>query len=314
MNKVKVAGFLACLVAVLLIISFIIKPEGEIYNIVAVKEKFDELEEQEPNSADVVFLGDSEVYAAYFPLQMFKDYGITSYIAATSAQRLCDSYVVLEKVFEKQNPKLLVIETGALFRYAGTEKNADNFGFNLYAEAFPVFKYHSRWKNDIREAIRNTAQSGIDYRGFLYRTTRNPYNGGEYMFYTDEKTYVSELVPEYLDKILKLCKEHNVDVTFVSSPTVMHWDYKKHNGATEYIGKLGYPYIDLNLENDKIKIDWKTDTKDCGDHVNYYGAVKVTDFYGKYLKEHYDLEDHRNDPKCDSWREDVKNFYENEEK
>ena len=50
-----------------------------------------------------------------------------------------------------------------------------------------------------------------------------------------------------------------------------------------------------------LKINWKKDTKDKGNHLNYRGAKKVTKYLGNYLKKTGLLEDHRKDSKYESW-------------
>ena len=54
---------------------------------------------------------------------------------------------------------------------------------------------------------------------------------------------------------------------------------------------------------DEIGIDWNKDTFDEGDHLNYYGSKKLTDYLSEYLKEECDLTDHRGDPEFESWNE-----------
>ena len=64
---------------------------------------------------------------------------------------------------------------------------------------------------------------------------------------------------------------------------------------------LGVDYIDTNLLRDDIPIDWKKDTKDKGDHLNYNGAVKMTNYIGKYLDDTKLFKDKRNDTSYDNW-------------
>ena len=40
------------------------------------------------NTIDVLILGDSECYSSVIPLQIWKDYGITSYLCSTPAQKI----------------------------------------------------------------------------------------------------------------------------------------------------------------------------------------------------------------------------------
>ena len=59
--------------------------------------------------------------------------------------------------------------------------------------------------------------------------------------------------------------------------------------------------IDGNTGADKVDIDWRIDTRDKGDHMNYTGACKVTDWLGDYLNRTKLVESRRNDERCKEW-------------
>ena len=56
-------------------------------------------------------------------------------------------------------------------------------------------------------------------------------------------------------------------------------------------------------------LDMTTDTYDAGMHLNIYGAEKLSVYFGKYLKENYDLTDYRTVPSvAQEYEKDIK-FY-----
>ena len=59
--------------------------------------------------------------------------------------------------------------------------------------------------------------------------------------------------------------------------------------------ELGIDWIDLNTGDDEVAIDWDTDTRDYGDHLNYYGATKASRAVADILRDRYGLQDHRAD-------------------
>ena len=303
MKKLRVVVFLLILVILLSVTSFIFMPKQEVYNIVTTKEMLTSLSKEEEDTIDVAFFGDSECFAAYSPLQMYAEHGYTSYICATAAQRLCDTYAIMDEMFKSQSPKLVVLEANCFFRYGGTEKDEDDELFNAFAKTFPIFKYHSRWKTVLQALMRSKYQTEDNYKGFLLRTKIKPYKNGEYMIPTDKLAKMPEENEGYIDKILDLCEENGAEVIIVSSPSPKNWTYEKHNTTVDLANRKGLDYIDYNLLWEELGINWKTDTKDYGDHVNLNGATKLTREFGNYLSEHYDLPNHINDEAYAEWTE-----------
>ena len=77
-----------------------------------------------------------------------------------------------------------------------------------------------------------------------------------------------------------------------------------------YASNKNISYLDLNMYVEELKIDWKNDSRDGGDHLNYYGAVKVTDYMGDYLYNLNILPNHKGEAKYSSW-ENAYELYEN---
>jgi 2-hydroxy-3-keto-5-methylthiopentenyl-1-phosphate phosphatase len=115
------------------------------------------------------------------------------------------------------------------------------------------------------------------------------------MFETDERAAINPIAMYYLDKICELCKEKDIPLVLVSSPSAVNMNYPKHNTLKDYADKHGLDYIDFNVLANEINLDWSQDTGDKGDHINAYGGEKTTRYLMKYLKENYDLPDHRED-------------------
>lgn len=69
----------------------------------------------------------------------------------------------------------------------------------------------------------------------------------------------------------------------------------------KYANSKNIAYLDLNLNVDELGIDWNFDSRDGGDHLNYYGALKITNYMGNYLYNLNILTNHKGDKKYDSW-------------
>lgn len=91
-------------------------------------------------------------------------------------------------------------------------------------------------------------------------------------------------------------------------PNKTRWSYEKFNTASDYAREHGLYFVDFTQDEKKMGIDWVNDTMDEGDHLNYYGAVKLSAHLGKILTEKYDLPDRRNDEKYAFWKEDFEQY------
>ena len=135
------------------------------------------------NSIDVLVVGDSEAYSSISPMQLWEQHGFTSYLCSTSAQPLYDSYRYLRQAFERQSPRVVILETNAIFR---TYKLND-YLLSRAKVLFSVLRYHDRWKtlsvNDFGGEARYTWTD--DLKGFRYNTKVVPADTRKYMLPTD---------------------------------------------------------------------------------------------------------------------------------
>lgn len=298
--------FLAGLAGILLVLSAVMMPQGEVYNAINVENKREALLKEEENTIDVIVVGDSETYSAYSPLQIYKEHGFTSYICGTSAQRLCDTVSILETAFEKQSPDVIVLETNCFYRYAGPNQSADDEMINEAAKVFPILKYHNRWKQYIGVADGSNKEMECIRKGFKLRTDSVPYEGGEWMKETEKRKEFSGLVDEYLSKIYELCEENGTELVLVTTPAPTNWTYAKHNRVNDWALEHEVKYLDMNFCHEEIGIDWAKDTRDGGNHLNYNGAKKVSAYFGEFLATEFELTDHRSEEKYLSWDEAIK--------
>lgn len=295
------ALFLIGLAVIIALTSIAVKPDKEIYDILSVEKKLKELKAERADSIDLVFIGDSEVYSAYNPLQMYEEYGFTSYVCATYAQRLCDTYALLQEVFRTQNPKVVALETNCIFRYGGLSDDSEDKVLSLVSHYIPAMKYHTRLKMYLLDG---SPKNKLDMKGFIYRNDIKPYTGGQWMKPSDSVEKIRQCNMDYLQKIYELVNDNDCKLIFISTPSPVCQTYKRHNAVAELAGQWSTDYIDLNLDADKIQIDWATDTKDAGNHLNYAGALKVSRYVGQILSSAYSLPDHRDDGKYISWKQD----------
>ena len=266
---------------------------------------------EKENSIDVLFLGDSEAYTSMSPLIMYNKYGFTSYVCATPGQRIYDTLKYFNKALEKQKPKVIVIETNAIYRKY-------NFFENMVANwknYFPFFEYHNRWKDLNKDDFTGKVEYTYTHpnKGFKIKRKIVPATLKDYMKETNKGKHVPNNNVSYIQKMIKICKEKNIKLVLISSPSIKNWNYSKHLGIASFAAENNLNYYDLNVGN-AADIDWLKDTVDKGDHLNIKGAKKSSLKIGEYLINNYDLIDHRGEEEYSSWDVRAQEFIEETEK
>ncbi|MDE6659894.1 MAG: hypothetical protein K2K01_07260 [Eubacterium sp.] len=259
------------------------------------------------NSIDVIIVGDSESYSTFIPLQIWNDYGITSYVCGTPKQTLAYSTDFLTKAFESQKPKLVVLETNSIFR-----KFSLGSAVLLRADKwFSIYRYHDRWKK-LSVADLTSSEVSRDYiendKGFRLEDGIDPISDKDYMKPSNDKEKILSQNKTYIKNMMKLCEENGAEFMLVSTPSVKNWNYERHNSVVDLSEELGVDYVDMNLLQEEIPIDWSCETRDAGDHLNYSGAKKATSYFGKYLNSKKMFTDHRKDSRYSEWNAAYSNF------
>lgn len=272
---------------------------------------------EKENTLDILVLGDSESYVSISPMQIWRDYGYTSYICGTPLQYAEETYDFFTQFNQSQTPKVVILETNFLYRSDGRFDDIFRSMKNAVSRILPVFDYHDRWKKIITKDFKITERyTGRDgFKGFRLKEKIVPYEGkSEYMIYTDKVKKIPDRSIHYFEKIYQYCNENNIELILFNAASPVNWSYEKHNGVEQLAQKYDLPYIDMNLLTEELKIDWKKDTCDKGDHLNIYGAQKVTEYLGEYIKNNFDLNDHRGNKDYEYWNDDLKAYEKHIEK
>ena len=292
------------------------------------------------NSLDVIFLGNSDTYRGVDPLVIYHEYGFTSYNFVSAGQRMWTGYAMFEEALRKQNPKVIMFNVDGVFSTnqsssGNYSKVYDNMPFSLYkvkyifdknykkkrkierlSHLMPIFSYHDRYNeltsDDFKYAFydEHYALKGMDMVAY-----RVPYKGTlDYMKDIGKREEVPEINQIYLDKMLNECKKRNIEFVLFHTPSSESANYSRYLAVKDYADKNNLTFLELNFNNKEIGINWAEDTSDGGDHLNMFGAQKVGLYLGKYLKENYDLPDHRTNQAFSKWNDDYKEYLDLREK
>lgn len=281
--------------------------------------------QNEPETVDVLFLGSSHMYTNINTGLLWEQYGISSYDLGGADQPFWNTYYNLQEALKTQTPKLLVVEiySAAVQKghFQGIWTIENSYGMKFNENFFKAVKagiqedeqqdyfnrfarYHSRYSMVTRE-------------DFDYESRLNCYKGYEPKFGTlaqepEDVSKVTDLSPpnekmaDYMMKMIDLAKEKEIPILLVCAPYAIKEDEQKiFNCFYAYADENSVPYIDFNVINDEVEIDFSQDMYDWS-HLNERGSAKYTLFLGKYIKDNYELQDHRGDKKYSSWDDNAR--------
>lgn len=270
---------------------------------------------EETTDHDVLMVGDCEVYENFSPIKMWEDYGITSYIRGSAQQLIWQSYYLLEDALRYEKPKVVVFNVLSMkydepqkeaynrmtidgMRWSKSKINAINASMcedeNFLTYMFPLLRYHSRWSNlDMNDVNYMFKSKKISHNGYYMRVdtkaAENVPTGKALNDYTfGENSY------KYLDKMVKLCKDNDIKLVLVKAPSLYPYWYDEWDKQMEdYAKKNDVAYVNFLKCSKEAGLDFDKDTYDGGLHLNLSGAEKLSTYFGKWLKDNYNLEDHR---------------------
>lgn len=298
-NIIKAVTFLLILSIILWIISYIFIPKNNSAEFgMDDPEAMGILGEKE-NTVDVLVLGDSEPIASIIPMEIWKEYGITSYVCSTAGQTLPDTCKMAYDVLKKQKPKIVMLETNN--SYIETKITVPMA--RIINIIFPITKNHNRWKSlkskDFFGPIEYTELN--ENKGYYYVGKVDPADASNYMKKSEEIEEIPALNKLYVKFLKAFVESKGAKLIMVSVPNTKNWSYARHNAMKAFTEQEEIEFLDMNELKDEIKINWNKETGDAGEHVNYQGALKVTKYLGKWLNDKKILENHKNDANYDNW-------------
>jgi len=279
------------------------------------------------NTLDALSLGSSTSRAMVFPKTIWDDQGVALYSLATPHQDARLGYYLLRDALRLQKPSILLINPSFLFDTAENEQSSEyvqmilaamrpspvKLGMQLdYARRLdvslpelllPLFHFHGR--------VEELMLSDFSLRAYV---RAHPFRGTSVYL----KRYAGELPGTYLqqarqpvaydsdglyytEKILDLCRQNKIQPLFVSPPKI-GWTRQHHDLAAAFCARHGADYLDYNETDRLAAIGFDTaDYVDAGRHANLQGQIKLSVDLGEYLREHYDLADHRGDARYCAW-------------
>lgn len=301
---------------------------------------------EEEDTIDVAYFGTSASNRYFINPKAFHDEGISSFTLATMGMPLFYIPNLIDEVEKTQDPQLFIIElrwvdkevdqiTDAHIRRVTDNLKLSRNKIDAIRKSFdymegssgmlgdittneieylvPIIKYHGR-----------LAQESMTPGDFRLSSSRNQTKG--YVMspntikqvnqfrarLSEERKPLSEMAETALNEVLDCCDALPEDkqVLFVLSPySVKKPQMPRFNTAMDMVKQRGYDVINFNTPEmyEKLDIDWEHDFYNSK-HVNYIGAEKYTDWLTAYLKNHYELKDHRRESGYSSWNKAYREY------
>lgn len=304
------------------------------------------------DSLDVAFVGSSHTVCGVLPAVIWEETGISSMNVGISGMDKSTCIATLNELFKYQSPQVVLVDlynvtfdehavegnvVRAMFAYEPFESkglpvldkdrmrliddeiriNGDSDRYELadandYYLEWPIV--HSRYQelkaNDFRENPRYEYWLGEEP---VMRTSL--ISPPELYSIPPEAYILSDENKEYIDEVIRIVESNGSQVVFtiIPYPDYSDKDFIQFMSADSYIRGMGYNIINGLFLQPDIGYSYDTDFFN-GDHLNYWGAKKVSGYLANYLMMFYELEDHRDDPKYMRWEKNWEYMHQMDQK
>ena len=292
---------------------------------------------EHPQQYDVLFFGDSRFVNCLFPMELWEDYGIAGYNLSCYGNTMPVNYWAMMNALDYASPRVVVLAVNGVrkdikvtgsssdlhtaldflplsrtkvqaIRDLTDDPNAEDDDGNRYADmrweyAFSLGKYHDRWSeltpNDFRG--RPNVQKGADMMAGVAPTE-------DYDIIDDDQFAEEQGAGfAYLRRTIEACQSRGIEILLVHLPYPASENAQMNANTVGSIAEeYGVGFIDF-VRLDSV-VDYASDCYDQQAHLNPSGGLKVTDYIGAYLTEHYALEDHRGDAQYAGWQKDEQSY------
>ena len=273
--------------------------------------------EEPKNRIETLFVGASMTSVGITPMELYENYGICAYSITSEAQPVLASYYWVKEAYRlhPDTLKTVVFDVSMMRRdvgkgfyekalngmkYSSVKREAINEASNgmgaVLGYTFPLLTYHSRWAEIGRTDFHKLNYKPRSYlRGYNLRTKRI-FNEGTYEEMplstsvvntnVEARVDVHEKSEKYFKELVKFCNDKGIKLIMYKTPSVGNWGNKEHFSIQALADSEGVEFIDFVFEPlvDDIGYNPATDAENKK-HNNYYGAKKLTDWFGKYLTE-----------------------------
>lgn len=326
MNRKKIVKEIIKIVAFLFLVSFTLV----ILNRLLIRKdeynKYDQFYDEKENF-DVLFFGSSRMLDCIQPMEIWEEYGITSYNMAQHSEGLGRSYYSMMNAFKYNKPKVAVIDVSLFYGSIGLSEDAsesdkaylhntlDHMPLSRvklkainellpkslrFEYVFTLAKYHSRWNDLNQNDIYNIS---VARKGAEVRVGISPQERIDWPTDALAEIFIPESIN--LDKMIELCEEEGVVPVFICLPSPEDTAFTSFNSFADYLAKNDQIFLNIYKEEDIL--EYQTDFADSS-HLNVSGSLKISDYMGEYLCENFVFEEKSDSTKA-NWDNALKDYW-----
>ncbi len=283
---------------------------------------------EKKDDIDLLVLGSSNSFCTVNPLVLYEHYGIAAYDFGSSSQPMQISVLYLKEALKCQKPAVVALEITMLtsdpissrreqaLRWGLTDmplsadklrciyQSVGKLDAEYFSYVFPVFRYHGRWKELSKTDYTYFLKDKTNYtKGYLetQAVSALPVNLDDYD--SEGEAWFAQENIEYLDEMVQICRENGIALLLFKSPRAGWYRYETE-AVRALASERGIDFIDYNelYHQELVALDTAQDFRD-EEHLNDFGAQKVSLHFGNYIKERYALADRRGEAQANSWDE-----------
>lgn len=260
---------------------------------------------QDKNSIDILYLGSSHAYSSFNPYLIEEETNLNGYVFATQQQPIWITYYYLKEALKNQKPKYVVLDVhmavvqnldyaeeqvnrDAIDKMKMSRNKIDVIGASVEKDKMSyylnIIKYHSRYKelnwNDFKTLFFNYS---IDNKGYIALPEEDYIFEYDNIVITDDILKISAKNEDYLNKIIEITKDNDIQVILVKTPAKYTEDeYKKLNHINNIADENKIPFINYIKNINSLNLDFEKDFYDEG-HLNENGSKKLSVTFSKLI-------------------------------
>ena len=280
---------------------------------------------EETQPIDVFFLGTSHVMDAVYPMELWRDYGLTSYNLGNPSETPEATYWTLRLALRTHKPKLVLMDVcyidraqAELGNYALSHVFMDEVPLSPLklqaiwsmfpkgeraAYVWPLYYSHGRWEEMLLGGEDTTAcvpaMRGSELR--IGRVKPAPFTRTTEM--NDQDTPGKQAIR----RIIELCRAEGIEVALMAIPYPADEEKQKMMNSAQLIAQE-YDVPFYNLFDEDGLVDFETDCYDEMSHLNPDGAIKVSAWLGERITSDFSLEDPRGDAAYAHWNDALREY------